>query len=103
MKIAVIETGGKQYIVGKDNILSIEKLDEAAEGKKITFDKVLLIDDGKSVQVGTPYIDGATVTAEVMENGRAKKIRIIRFRAKSRYLVRKGHRQPYTKVKIASV
>jgi len=102
-KISVIETGGKQYVVSEDDALSVEKLDGAEAGGKITFDKVLLLDDGKSVQVGTPYIEGAKVSAEVVESGRAKKVRIIRFRAKSRHLKRKGHRQPYTKVKIAKV
>jgi len=102
-KIAIIETGGKQYVVGKDDVLSVEKLASTEAGKKVTFDKVLLVDDGKKTQVGTPYVAGAKVSAEVIENGLGKKVRIVRFREKSRYLKRKGHRQPYTKVKITAV
>ena len=100
--IAIIETGGKQYIVHKDKMLTIEKLPEV-KGKAVIFDKVLLIDDGKEVKVGTPYIDGAKVSAEFIEEGRHKKITVIRYRQKSRYFKKKGHRQPYTKVKITKL
>jgi len=101
---AVIETGGKQYKVSEGDSLKIEKLSgEYKPGDKITFDKVLLLDDGKATKIGTPYIDGAKIEAVFEENGRNKKISVIRFRAKSRYSKVKGHKQPHTKVKIAKV
>ncbi len=100
-KIAIIETGGKQYVVTTDTILTVEKLD--AEGKKVTFDKVLLVDDGSKAQVGKPYVAGAKVTAEVIEEGRDSKVTVIRYRAKSRYAKKKGHRQPFSKVRITAL
>ena len=103
-KIAVIETGGKQYVVADGSILHIEKLDDAGKaGDKITFDKVLLTDDGSDTKVGSPYISGAKVTAELIEQGRDDKVTIIRYRPKSRHFVKRGHRQAYAKVKIVSV
>ncbi len=104
MIFAVIHTGGKQYKVSKGDIISIEKLSgDLKEGDKITFDKVLLKDDGNDTVIGTPYIDGAKVTATLKEEGRAKKISVIRFKSKSRYFKNKGHRQPYHKVEITSI
>jgi large subunit ribosomal protein L21 len=101
-KIAIIETGGKQYVVTNDTVLTVEKL-PVAEGKTVTFDKVLLIDDGAKAQVGKPYLAGAKVTAEVVEEGRADKITVIRYRPKSRYSKKKGHRQPFSKVRITAL
>lgn len=101
-KIAIIETGGKQYLVMQDSVLSVEKLPAEKSGK-ITFDKVLLTDDGKETKVGTPYVTGATVSADVIEEGRAAKVTVIRYRQKSRYFKKKGHRQPYTKVRITAL
>ena len=101
-KIAIIETGGKQYLVEKDTVLNIEKLPESKDGK-ITFDTVLLVDDGTSAKIGTPHVSGAKVSAEVVGEGRAKKIDVIRYRQKSRYFKKKGHRQAFTKVKITSL
>lgn len=101
-KIAVIETGGKQYVVTNDSVLKIEKIVSPKNGK-ITFDKVLLIDDGKTVQVGSPYISGAVVSAELVSEGRSKKITVIRYRQKSRYFKKKGHRQPYAQVRITAL
>jgi large subunit ribosomal protein L21 len=104
MPFAIIKTGGKQYKVQEGAVLSIEKLpEEAKKGGKITFSEVLLIDDGKETIVGKPLIAGATVTAEVAEEGRAKTVRVVRYKAKSRYHKVYGHRQPYTKVKIVSL
>lgn len=104
MAFAVIETGGKQYKVAEGDILSIEKLPgEHKEGDKIAFDGVLLVDDGKDTKVGTPHVSGAKVEAEFVEDWRGKKISVIKFRAKSNYFVNKGHRQPYTKVKITKI
>jgi large subunit ribosomal protein L21 len=103
-KIAIIETGGKQYVVTKDSVLSVEKLSGAEKaGDKVTFDKVLLTDDGSTTKIGAPYIDGAKVVAELVENGRAQKITVIRYRQKSRYFKKRGHRQPYTKVRITAL
>ena len=103
-KIAIIETGGKQYVVTQDTVLSVEKLKDAKNaGDTITFDKVLLTDDGASTTVGAPYIVGAKVTGELIENGRAQKITVIRYRQKSRYFKKRGHRQPYTKVRITAL
>lgn len=103
-KIAVIETGGKQYVVGEGSVLSIEKLDDISQkGEKVTFDKVLLIDDGSSTKVGNPYLSGAKVTAEFIETKKDDKVTVIRYRQKSRHFVKRGHRQPYTKVKITAL
>jgi len=113
VKFAVIETGGKQYKVVEGDVLLVEKLlpkspkgdrvKKLKEGSKVVFDKVLLVDDGKDTKVGTPYIDGAKVTATFEEEGKHKKIKVIKFKAKSRYFKKRGHRQPYSKVKIASL
>ncbi len=103
-KIAIIETGGKQYTVTQDSVLSVEKIsDTAKQGDKISFDKVLLIDDGKETKVGAPYLTGAKIAAEVIEVGRAPKVTVIRYRQKSRYYKKRGHRQPFTKVRITSL
>ena len=101
-KIAIIETGGKQYVVGKDAVLTIDTLPSGKDGK-ISFDKVLFTDDGKEMKVGTPYVSGAKVSAELIEEGRGKKITVLRYRQKSRYKKVKGHRQPFAKVKITAL
>jgi len=104
MKFAVIQTGGKQYKVSKDELLSIEKMKgEWKVGDKISFDKVLLVDDGKNTTIGTPYILNAKVDAEITEIGRSKKIIVVKYKQKSRYLRRNGHRQPFFKVKILAI
>ena len=103
-KIAIIETGGKQYVVTDGSVLDIEKLDGVTEkGTKVTFDKVLLTDDGSATKVGAPYIEGAKVSAELVEAGRADKVTVIRHRQKSRHFVKRGHRQPFTKVRITEL
>ena len=104
MEFAVIQTGGKQYKVSKGTTLSIEKIKgEYKKGDKISFDKVLLVDDGKDTSIGTPYIQGAKVNAEILDIGRSRKIRVIKYKQKSRYFRRAGHRQPFFKVKITSI
>lgn len=104
MEFAVIQTGGKQYRVSKDSVLSIEKIKgEYKVGDKVSFDKVLLVDDGKDTTIGTPYIIGAKVEAEIIAIGRARKILVMKYKQKSRYLRRNGHRQPFFKVKIISI
>ncbi|KKU27163.1 MAG: 50S ribosomal protein L21 [Candidatus Magasanikbacteria bacterium GW2011_GWA2_46_17] len=100
-KIAIIETGGKQYLVTQDSVLNVEKLPKS--NGKITFDKVLLVDDGKETKVGAPYLAGAVVSAEHIADGREKKVTVIRYRQKSRYFKKKGHRQPFTKVRITAL
>ena len=103
-EFAVIFTGGKQYKVSEGSLVSIEKIKgEYKKGDKITFDKVLLVDDSNDTTIGTPYIKGAKVDAEIVEIGRARKILVVKYKQKSRYLKRNGHRQPFFKVKITSI
>ena len=98
---AVIETGGKQYRVQEGDVITVEKLNAEA-GEKVTFDKVLLLNDDKEVKVGTPYL-AETVTGTVVENGKGKKVIIFKYKAKKDYRKKQGHRQPYTAVKIDSL
>ncbi len=95
---AVFETGGKQYYAEEGTILYVEKLD-AAEGDKVIFDQVLMVDG----RTGMPYIKGATVEAKVVKQGKGKKIKIFKFKAKKKYRRTQGHRQPYTKVEITKI
>ena len=101
---AVIATGGKQYVVREGDVLAVEKLGgEYTDGASIEFENVLLVDDGKNTTVGDPTVPGAKVVAEFIEHGRGKKIEVIRFRAKSRYFKNRGHRQPYSRVKVTTI
>jgi len=93
---AIIATGGKQYKVEEGSQLIIEKLD-AREGETVTFDQVLLVNKDGEVVVGTPTISGATVTAQVKEHGKGKKIIVFKYKPKKNYRRKQGHRQPYTK------
>lgn len=102
MQLAVIKTGGKQYVVRPGQKLKIEKLN-AAEGDKFEFDEVLLLSDGSKVEIGTPHIKGAKVEAEVLKQGRGRKIIIFKYHAKTRYRKKKGHRQHFTEVKITKI
>lgn len=103
-EFAVIKTGGKQYCVSEGDTIKIEKLPgEYKKGDKITFDKVLLIDNGKDTEIGTPYIEKAKVIGVFEEEGKAKKIDVIKYKAKSRYNKRKGHRQIFNTIKIESL
>ena len=103
MEVAVIKTGGKQYVVSKGDAIFIEKLDGKVAGDKVSFDQVLLVDNGSDTTIGTPTIKGAEVKGTVVTEGRAKKIDVVKYKAKSRYYKRRGHRQPYLKVKIDSI
>lgn len=104
MEFAVIKTGGKQYKVSKGDVVSIEKIKgEFVKGDKVSFDKVLLVDNGKDTTIGAPCISGAVVEGEIVEIGRARKILVVKYKQKSRYLRRNGHRQPFFKVKITSI
>jgi len=99
---AVIETGGKQYRVQEGDSLRIEKLD-VAEGSKIEFDKVLCVADDADLNVGKPYVEGAKVSATVEMQGKHKKVIAYKFKSKEDYRNKKGHRQPFTQVKIESI
>jgi len=99
---AVIETGGKQYRVSAGDTLYIEKLPSEA-GDEVTFDRVLAIIDGETTNFGAPLIKGATVTAEVVKNGKQKKVIVYKMKPKKNYRRKQGHRQPYTQVKINQI
>ncbi len=103
MTFAIIESGGKQYRVSEGAELAVEKLKGHAAGDKVIFDKVLLIDDGKTTKLGTPYLEGATVEVELVADVKGKKLHIQKFKAKSRYKRRLGHRQQYSKVAVKKV
>jgi len=103
---AVIETGGKQYRVSAGEAIKIEKIKdkEYKEGDSVVFDKVLLVDNGTdSTDIGTPYLDGAKVSGTLVEIGRNPKITVIKYKQKSRYFKKNGHRQPFFKVKIDKI
>ncbi len=99
---AVIESGVKQHRVVEGEILKLEKL-EAATGEQVSFDKVLMVGEGESVKIGAPYVAGSKVTAEVVAQGRADKVRIIKFRRRKHHLKHQGHRQWFTAVKITGI
>lgn len=103
-EFAIIETGGKQYKAVPGGVLKIEKLSgDLKEGDKIVFDKVLLVDNGSDTTVGTPFIEGAKVEAVFQGSGREKKIEVIKYKQKSRYFKRIGHRQQFMKVKVEGI
>lgn len=99
---AVIETGGKQYKVAEGDFLKVEKLAVEA-GEKVTLDKVLLIKDENGTRVGSPLLEGAKITAEVIEQGRGKKIIVYKYKKRKKYRRKQGHRQAYTKLKIEKI
>lgn len=103
-EFAVIKTGGKQYRVSVGEIITIEKFKEAStKGDVVSFDEVLLMDNGTDTTIGTPMISGAVVTGEVVLVGRAPKVIVIKYKQKSRYMKKNGHRQPFIKVLINSI
>lgn len=103
-EFAIIETGGKQYMVSEGDTVKIEKIPgDFKLGDSITFDKVLLVDNGKDTTIGEPYIKGASVAAEVKKISRAKKVVVIKYKAKSNYFKKRGHRQPYFEVKVTAL
>jgi large subunit ribosomal protein L21 len=108
-EFAVIQTGGKQYKVSTGDLVSIEKIKGSAvvgeykKGDKVSFDKVLLVEDGSNTTIGTPYVKGAKVDGEIVEIGRTRKVMVVKYKQKSRYLKRNGHRQPFFKVKILAI
>ncbi len=100
--LAVIKTGGKQYLVSPGDKLKIEKLDKK-EGSEITFSDVLLLEKNKKIEIGDPLVKGVKVTAKVLKQGKTKKVIIFKYKAKKRYKVKKGHRQPFTQVEILKI
>lgn len=111
MKMAVIKTGGKQYLVKEGDTLKVEKIDLAARQPSTklgamgttTFPEVLLVSDEGTVKVGNPTVSGASVTAEIVKDDRHDKITVIHYKAKVRHRKKAGHRQPYTEVKITGI
>ena len=99
---AIIESCGRQYKVSEGDVVFFEKLD-VEEGKKITFDKVVLVSDDKKVEVGTPYVKGVKVEGNVIAHGKHKKIIVYKYKAKKNYRRTQGHRQPYTKIEITKI
>ena len=99
---AIIETGGKQYKVEAGDVIYIEKLDVEADAE-VTFDKVIAIGSDDGIKVGAPYVEGASVTAKAVKNGKAKKIVVFTYKPKKNAKRKKGHRQPYTKVEISGI
>ena len=99
---AIIESCGKQYKVAEGDVVFFEKLD-VEEGKKVTFDKVILVSEEGKIEVGTPNVKGVKVEGKVVCHGKGKKIRVYKYKAKKNYRRTKGHRQPYTKVEITAI
>ena len=99
---AVVATGGKQYKVQEGDILRVEKL-EGEVGATVTFDKVLMTSNGEEVSLGAPLLEGAEVTGEIVEQGKAKKIIVFKYKRRKRYRRTQGHRQPFTAVKISAI
>jgi large subunit ribosomal protein L21 len=103
--LAVIKTGGKQYLVAPGDKIKVEKL-EVEEGKEVTFDEVLLCDktgDGKKVEIGSPLVEGAKITAKVIKHGKGEKLIIFKYKPKKRYKRKIGHRQTFTEVEITGI
>jgi len=102
MNIAIIKTGGKQYIVSEGQKLKIEKLDRK-EGDEFDFDQVLLFANGKEIKIGRPFAEGVKVSAKVLKQGKGDKKIVFRYKNKTRYKKKKGHRQPFTEVQILKI
>ncbi len=103
MLFAVIKTGGKQYKVAEGDILLVEKLPDFTEGGKVVFPDVLLVETDSDTKIGDPIVKGAQVEGEFVIEGKSKKLLVLRYKSKSNYKKIKGHRQPFTKVKISKI
>jgi len=99
---AVIKAGGKQYLVSPGQKIKIEKV-AVEESKEIVFDEVLLLEKGKSLEIGTPQVKGAKVVGKVLRQGRGKKVIVFKYKPKTHYKKKKGHRQPFTEVEILKI
>jgi large subunit ribosomal protein L21 len=102
MNLAVIKTGGKQYLVFEKSKIKIEKIN-TKEGKEIIFKDVLLLEKGKKLEVGRPIVKDAKVIGKVLKQAKAKKVEIFKYKPKKRYKVKRGHRQLYTEVEIKKI
>jgi len=100
--LAVIKTGGKQYLVKPGDKIKIEKIKEK-EGKEITFKEVLLVEKNRKLEIGTPLVKKAKVFGKILEQGKEKKVIVFKYKPKTRYKVKKGHRQPFTEVEITKI
>lgn len=103
MALAIIETGGKQYIVSPGSKIKVEKIKDKRVKDEIVFDKVLLFEEDGKVKIGTPFLEKIKVTGTIIDEDRNKKIIILKFRPKTRYKVKKGHRQPFMKVRVKKI
>ncbi|NLJ56945.1 MAG: 50S ribosomal protein L21 [Firmicutes bacterium] len=99
---AIIETGGKQYRVAEGSICKVEKL-PAETGAEVIFEKVLAVKNENGMQVGTPYVEGAKVSARVLSHGKGKKVIVFKYKPKKNYRKKQGHRQPFTQVVIQGI
>ena len=99
---AVIESGGKQHRVQEGDVLRLEKLAVEAGGS-VTFDRVMMVGEGDDVAIGTPVVDGSSVTAEVLAHGRGEKVTVIKFKRRKDYQRKQGHRQAYTEVRVTGI
>ncbi|PIS39484.1 MAG: 50S ribosomal protein L21 [Candidatus Nealsonbacteria bacterium CG08_land_8_20_14_0_20_38_20] len=97
--LAIIKTGGKQYLISPGQKIKIEKI----EGKEIIFDQVLLLEKDSELKIGTPFVEGVKVAGKVLKQGKAKKVIVFKIRPKKRYKVKKGHRQPFTEIEILKI
>lgn len=100
--LAVIKTGGKQYIVSPGQKIKIEKIDKK-EGEEVIFEEVLLLEKNDNVKIGEPMVKGAKVIGKVLKQGKAEKVEIFKYKPKKRYKVKRGHRQPYSEVEILKI
>lgn len=100
--LAVIKTGGKQYVVSPGTKVRIEKI-KAEEGQEVLFEDVFLVADGKDIQIGAPVVTGTKVKAKVLSHGKGDKLIVFKYKPKKRQRTKKGHRQPYTEIQILSV
>lgn len=100
---AVIKTGGKQYRIKPGDEFNVEKLADVEVGAEVSFDEVLAVGSGADLAIGTPTVDGAKVTAEIVEHGRSKKVIVFKKKRRKKYRRKHGHRQPYTRVRITDV
>jgi len=100
--LAVIKTGGKQYLVKPGDKIKIEKID-AKEGKELTFKEVLLVEKNKKLEIGTPLVKGAKVVGKIVRQGRSEKVIVFKYKPKTRYKVKRGHHQLFTEVEIEKI
>ena len=101
--MAVIRTGGKQYLVSPGQKVKIEKIKNKKEGQEVIFDEVLLLEKNKKLEIGDPFVKGAKVTGEILREGKGKKVIVFKYKPKTRYKVKRGHRQPFIEVEIKTI